>query len=150
MEVFPTRPLVNFDSFDLPFMAENPNDQAWDHDGERLLENYEVQEMMENTLPKGAIFLGVVEKEVVNYTSWDTNDQYYLIPQVGDGYEWALIRISWDDNWGRWRWCADARMSGISSQREAAIVICKALFKYWGYDIDKEENSAYRDFLEQI
>ena len=56
--------------------------------------------------------IGNIDSEVGNWTSWIVKDEYYIIPLNDEKYNWALFRISWDDNWETWNWSFDARLSG--------------------------------------
>lgn len=58
--------------------------------------------------------------------------------------------MSWDDNWGRWNWCGDAKISGCEDLNEAARRILGALFENWGYDLKDDENKPFREFLENL
>jgi hypothetical protein len=42
--------------------------------------------------------------------------------------------IVWDDNWGKWEWRTEARISGIDCHKEAGKLMSKALFESWGYN----------------
>ena len=59
----------------------------------------------------------------------------YIVPwNESDDYDWALFRISWDDNWGKWEWYTELRISGIDCHKEAGKLMTKALFESWGYN----------------
>ena len=142
---------VNLDSFTLDFTERDPNEgAAWDEEGERILDNEDVLEQMLDAIPSDAIELGTLEDEVDNWTSWQINDRYFVTPWEGEAFEWALFRISWDDNWGRYGWESCARASGIKEGRHAGRIMFKALVESWGYDLDGNEHEAYRNFLDQI
>lgn len=141
---------VNLESFKLEFMEANPNDDAWDDEGEQILDNDEILEQMLDAIPADAVSLGEFEDEVENYTSWQTSDRYFVIPWKGQDFDWALFRISWDDNWGRYRWESCARVGGVSEGRPAARVMLKALVESWGYDPESEQGKKYCVFIDNI
>ena len=81
-------------------------------------------EQFENKLPRDATFLGQIDDEVLNFTSWKIEDHYYMVPWEGPEFDWAVFRISWDDNWGRYDWSGDMRIKGVPDRKEAAKLIC--------------------------
>lgn len=141
---------VNLESFTLDFMKVDPNEDAFDEEGEQIVDNDEILEQMTEAIPADAIGLGTFEDVVENWTSWQSNDRYYVLPWKGEDFDWALFRISWDDNWGRYGWEACARVAGVADGRAAARVMLKALVESWGYDLDDVQYAAYRSFLDQI
>ena len=141
-------PKINLDSFLLPFMDESigePEDESEDYP-----EPSAVLEKMEDAIPKKAKFIGVFEDEVNNWTSWKIEDHFYVIPWQDDEFDWALFRISWDDNHGRYDWDCCARVSGITEYKAAARFMVKELYESWGYDLKKEENERRKEFIEEI
>ena len=105
---------INLDLFTLEFMKVDPNDDAWDEEGEPILDNDEILEQMLDVIPADALSLGSFEDEVDNFTSWQTNDRYYVVPWKGEDFDWALFRISWDDNWGRFQWESCGRVGCVT------------------------------------
>jgi hypothetical protein len=61
-----------------------------------------------------------------------------------------MFRISWDDNWGRYEWSCDARISDVPDGKVAAREMFTAVMARWGIDLDDSENASYREFLEDI
>jgi hypothetical protein len=97
---------------------------------------------MEEQLPKNAIFLGSVEEELNNAWCQLIHDEYYIIKLENERYNWALFRISWDDNNSKWNWMADARLEGdVNDYKEAAIMMLTFLWDKWG-DIDYSDKSG--------
>jgi hypothetical protein len=142
-------PVLNFDNFELPFIAEPSHDELVDNEEE--LEADEAKEKMESLIPDSANCLGVVEAEIDNWTSWSLKDEYYICPLNDGEFDWALFRISWDDNWGRWDWSFDCRLKdGSVNYREAARIMLSALWEKWGLDIYDAENEAYSEFLDGV
>ena len=107
---------------------------------------------MESRIPESAIYLGTVETEVDHCTTtWITRDDYYIYPLQDDEYEWAVFRISWDDNFGHWNWSPDGRIKDVGANyKVAAKLILLALWRQSGIDLNDSENEPYADALEQI
>jgi hypothetical protein len=136
---------TNYDSFVLPFVSEATDEKMPDGRYERL------EYMQEKVLPE-CIFIGELNTGIDGPPgmSWLVEDYYYLMPWKGGDYDWALFRISWNDNWGRFEWDACGRIAGVTGAREAARLIFKGLIKKWGYDLRRKEYSVHRGFLEEI
>ena len=107
-------------------------------------------ESFEELVPDNAVFVGLIDDEVSNWTSWKVEDRYYLLPWEDSGFDWAMFRISWDDNHECYGWSPDARINGVSDPNEAARRMARGLFARWKKDLRKSENSAYREFLDSI
>ena len=125
--------IISFDDFELPFM-EDPGEDCDELD--RL-------EAMEDMIPSNATKLGSINSEVENWTTWRIEDHYFLIPLAQGDFNWALIRISWDDNWGRYEWRGDARATSSACKREIAKYMLESLFEHWSIDMADPENKAY-------
>ena len=111
----------------------------------------EVKENMESSIPKEAIFIGGIDSEVENWTTWSIQDEYYIIPLNDEKFNWALFRISWDDNWGTWNWSFDARLSGYrSNSKEAAKYMLLRLWESWNLDLKDTDNKPYINLLNGI
>jgi len=100
------RCIVNFEEFVLSFtfissdlIDESENDIDEDFDIE------ESKSQMEDILPNNAIRLGSIETEVEGGISFDIYDDYYIIPISDLNFNYAVFRLSWDDNWEKWNWC---------------------------------------------
>lgn len=153
------KPLVSFEEFELPFAKSKQADEVWEERESQLEGKLEPQdedededstdalERMEALIPDGAIFLGVVEDEVDNWRSWKVEEHFYIIQLQNSEYEWALFRISWDDNWGRFEWSLDMRASGFENHSEAANFMVIKLFERWEIDLANRENAPYAAFL---
>ena len=139
------RPRISFADFQLPFLANKSPGPETEQDDEEDGTNLED---MEGLLPKEAIFLGSIDDEVSNWTSWKVDDHYYLLPWDDGKFDWALFRITWDDNWCRYDWSCDARISGVADPKEAARRMLRKLFAHWEIDLRKSTSSPYRDLLE--
>lgn len=146
---------VNFEDFVLDFMKpEPPVDQVQDdEEGEDEEEEYsrdDALDRMVSAIPANAVGIGTFSTEVENWTSWEISDRYYVIPWQGEEFDWALFRITWDDNWGRYQWEGCARVSGASDAREAGRLMVAALFEHWRIDVQNGENGSYKEFIESI
>ena len=93
------RCIVNFEEFVLSFtfissdlIDESENDIDEDFDIE------ESKSQMEDILPNNAIRLGSIETEVEGGISFDIYDDYYIIPISDLNFNYAVFRLSWDDN----------------------------------------------------
>ena len=107
---------------------------------------------MRNKVPARCIFLGEINSELDHSPGleWDVEDYYYLTPWEGPEYDWALIRITWDDNWGNFGWSAEARIKGAADHKTAARKLFRALMKSWEHDLKKKEYATYMDLLKSI
>jgi hypothetical protein len=135
-----SKPLIDFTTtVELAFMRIHESDDAEDSDRERDREAE--LEQMEGALPDDALDLGCLEYEVDHSPglNWRIEDHFYLVPLKGESYDWALVRITWDDNWSAYQWCQDAVGSGFSSPRDAGRMMVTALFNRWN---DCEEDDA--------
>ena len=103
---------------------------------------------MEEALPIDYYFLGTIDTTVSN---WSMEADYYLLPLKDESFDWALIRINWDDNWGQWDWAFDARLKGLKDQPlEAARLILTELWKTWNIELSNPEDLEYRNFLVRL
>jgi hypothetical protein len=126
-------------TFTLPFMEACP-------------EQVEKRSILDDALPEEAIYLGSVEAVIENWTSWQVCDDYYIIPlPESDPYDWALFRITWDDNWNAWSWSADARLKGpVKDYRDAAERMIRRQLSEWEYDLRLREYQPYRELLQEL
>jgi hypothetical protein len=140
---------LNFDDFELPFLTESSNEEPIDDEEE--LDVLEAKVKMETLIPDSAYCLGLLEAEIDNWSTWSLKDEYYISPLNDGEFNWALFRISWDDNWGRWDWSFDCRLKdGSVNYREAARIMLPALWERWDLDIHDSENEHYLEFLQSV
>ena len=132
---------ITFGSFVLPFAVDGSEEELPEDKWEQL-------EFLQDKVPARCVFLGEINSELDHSPglTWVTEDYYYLLPWDGPEYDWGLFRVSWDDNWGKFGWSADARIKGITDPKEAARQLFCAVMELWGRD----ENAAYRDLLRGI
>ncbi len=143
---------INFDYFELPFINEisSHNDDDSEEENENISSSAK-KELMESMLPNLTIHLGSVETEVDNWTSWVVKDDFYLYPLNNEEFDWALFRISWDDNWNTWKWSFDARLKGFADNyKDASRFILYELFKKWHIDLSDSKNELYVDLLKRL
>lgn len=141
------KPIIDLGEFDLNFLSTSDESDENDYGSD----NDEIKENMMSLIPDQAIFLGSFETYVENWTSWRINDDYYIQPLVNDDFDWALFRITWDDNWERWEWSFDARCKGFKDNHiEAARFMIDKLWSKWSIDLKAEENSVWVNFLDEI
>lgn len=143
--------ILNFDDFNLSFFkdSEDNSEDIEGHEDEEL-DSYLIKENMESKIPKSAIFLGMIDTEVSNWTSWVIEDDYYIL-QLKGPYDWAIFRISWDDNFRTWNWSSDVRMKGFPDDyKEASKIMLKELWKNWDIDLNDPEGEGYLDLLNEI
>jgi hypothetical protein len=96
--------------------------------------------------------LGTIDNEVDNYcTSWSIQDEYYITPIKDEKYNWALFRLSWDDNWGTWNWRFDARINfkGSYSNEVGKHILLKLWYK-WDLDLNDTDNEPYVCLLNNL
>jgi hypothetical protein len=141
---------VSFEKFILPFGTVNPElsgDVLDDFDYDLDIE--ESKYRMENAIPKEAIHLGTIETEVEGGMAFDIYDEYYLLSISEGNFNWALFRLSWDDNWEKWQWCFDARIeSDIEDYQTLSKLVLTKLWDHW--EVDWESDVLYSDLLQAI
>jgi hypothetical protein len=148
-------PVINYDEFTLPFLpVENEEDSE---DCEEVeYSKYDHLEELQALIPADVIFLGELNNEIPHSPglTWDIEDYYYLMKWKDADYDWALFRITWDDNWGRYEWSTGARIKGVQDSQQAARIMFKGLLENWGFDLHDEDlvddYAPYREFLEGI
>ena len=143
-------PAVSFAKFHLSFMDLPFVNKGDDEDPEEPPSRRDILERMQANIPDSAVDVGNFRHEVSNWTSWRLDEYFYVTPWDRPGFDWALFRITWDDNWGRYHWETCARITGVKQPRAAARAMVGGLFEKWGVDLEKEENAAFQDFLDGI
>jgi hypothetical protein len=138
----------NFDSFNLnlekPVFTENDDELIDDEDYFQEIRNEFIKYLPQNAFHLGTIDL-VMDGSCI---SWNITDDYYLIKLENEAYDWALIRISWDDNWSQWNWCYDARIKGFQDEpSEAAKIILISLWELWELDLNDPDYDSYKAFF---
>ncbi len=140
------RPRISHSEFSLPFLVDD-SDGLDSHDTNGSNPRASSIETFEAQIPADAIFLGTVDSEVSSCCTWKVDDHFYLLPVKNGRFEWALFRISWDDNWSRYEWSPESRLAGVSNPVEAARRLLRDAFSRWGIDLRKRDAEPYRDLL---
>ena len=144
------RCIVNFEEFVLSFtfissdlIDESENDIDEDFDIE------ESKSQMEDILPNNAIRLGSIETEVEGGISFDIYDDYYIIPISDLNFNYAVFRLSWDDNWEKWNWCFDARIeSDIQHINILSKLVLEKLWDHW--ELDWKDDDSYKSLIQNL
>ena len=143
-------PILNFDDFVLSFIKNVPDypNEEEEESEDFSFDSSQQKALMEEALPIDYYFLGTIDTTVSN---WSMEADYYLLPLQEESFDWALIRINWDDNWGNWDWAFDARLKGLKDQPlEAARLMLTELWKTWNIDLSNREDRAYKNFLARM
>ena len=141
-----TPPNIDYSAFKLPLLPDTA--PAPDDEDEETPSREEVLEAMQEQIPADAIFIGSLNEEICNWTSWELDDHFYLLPWKADGFEWALFRISWDDNWGRYEWQSISRISGVTEAKDAV----RAMMDHWitKCGMDGPDNPPYGNLADEF
>lgn len=126
---------IDLNTFELP--CSKP-----DHDAEL--------EVIQEGLSTSALKVGIFEDEVDNFTSWKSEDHFFIYPWSDDEFDWALIRITLEDSWGRWEVESCARITDESDLLKAARRMLAELFAKWGYDLKSSEYRHYKSFIRRL
>lgn len=145
-------PVVDLRDFECRFMKEPYPPVDEDSEVEITYDHAKIFEKMENCLPKSAIPIGRLDDDIADRPcySWKVEDHFYLLRLRGQEFEWALVRIHWDDNWGHYEWATDARGSGFKNAADAAHQLMRAVIKSWNMYEDDESYEPYRALLERL
>ena len=144
---------IDYSAFELPLLPEadvelDEDEDEGDGDGEFLTPKEKTLKIMQQRIPADAIFIGSLNEEICNWTSWELDDHFYLLPWKADGFEWALFRISWDDNWGRHEWEPISRISGVTEAKDAV----RAMMDHWitKCGMDGPDNPPYGNLADEF
>ena len=144
------QPVISLSAFDCWFMKDPYPEE--DDESEVDPDRGEIFEKMEASLPKSANPVGRLDDEIADRPclSWEIEEHFYLLRLRAQKFEWALVRIHWDDNWGRYEWENDARGSGFKNADDAAYQLMKAVIKSWNMDEDAEDYEPYGALLDRL
>ena len=139
---------VNFEAYKLNIGIPEINLEL----DETIDDEFDIQDLKEQFiryLPIEVIHLGTIERDIDdNCRSWSIDDDYYLLKLNDDIFDWALFRLSWDDNWSQWNWCYDARIKGFKDEPiEAAKIILISLWELWEVDLNDADYDSYKSFF---
>jgi hypothetical protein len=133
---------IDFSDFELPFL---------DEPGYVLEEGTSDVETMIWKLPKEAVILGRTQYETSNWTSWESDDIYIILPLDDTEWDYALFRISWDDNYSCWAWSQDCRIKGeFKNLKKPAWIMIEKCCEEWQIDITKPENKSYLKLINRV
>jgi hypothetical protein len=140
---------IFYHDFDVPFFS--CLEEKLDHEGDRYARKNHLF-LMQSLIPKDVLYLGSIDSDIDHSPglSWEIKEHFYLVPGTSDLYDWGMLRISWDDNWGKYEHIAEVVVKGIKEPKEAGISIVEFMFAEWGYDLDDEDNQIYKKFLESL
>lgn len=140
-------PSISYAKFTLPFLSDTDSEIEPDEGEEEGSRGSDLEHFTDQ-VPDDAIFLGSIDSSVGNWCEWKVDDHLYLLPWTEGGFDWALFRISWDDNWSQYEWSPEARIAGVPDQKEASERLLRGVFKKWGIDLQRSNAQPYRDLLE--
>ena len=133
---------VDFNNFQLPFLSEP---------GYVLEQGTRDIDVMLYETPKNALLLGRNRYTVDNWRSWDADDLYFILPLENDDWDYALFRITWDDNYTCWAWTSDCRIKGeFKTIKKAALIMLSESWENWGIDMLTPENNEYKKLYNKI
>lgn len=75
------------------------------------------------------------------------DDEWFVVDLPDGPYEFALVRIAFDDRWRRYRWIGAARAAGCPSPATAAQAMLQELFAQQRIDLGHAGNDAYARLL---
>lgn len=143
-------PRVSFDeSVELPFLVDFYPEED---DGVDDVDHAQILERMESAVPKAAVKLGVVGFELDHSPglTWKVEEHYFLVPIRAGRYEWALVRVHWNDDMARYEWAEDAVGSGFKDAREAGRAMLAGFLAHCDIDLADEGNAEYLELLERL
>ncbi len=116
------------------------------------LDDHELDELRrENAfllIPDGAIHIGTLSREIENWGTYDYLDDYFIMPINEEQYNWALIRMYWDDNWSIYMLTGEAKCKIKSENyKVAAKFLLEELWKSQEIDLNDDE---YKTYLQAI
>ncbi len=145
--------MVDCASFTLPFMRSALDlavaSGKYDEDGAARLGASRLLEFLLAAVPEAATRLGRVKSLVSNWTTWRIDDRFFLLRTPEGEFDWALFRITFDDNLEQYDWSGEARASGYADEAAALRAMLPAMFEHWRIDLSQREHLPYRQFLAQ-
>ncbi len=144
------RTVTSYKDFRLDFFDSPGEDEESELEDGEVLSKPDQLDMMQYRIPGEAIFINEFQDEVDNWCSWMVEDYYYILPLDEGKFDWALFRISWDDNWGVFEWESIGRLRGWHDAWQAAHHLLRGIFRKRQIDLRKEENRPYRGLLDSL
>ena len=142
--------IINYEKFKLSFavISSDLNDES-ENDIDEDFDIEESKSQMEDILPYNAIFLGSIVTDVQGGISFDIYEDYYIIPISDLNFNYALFRLSWDDNWEQWKWCFDARINtDIQDINVLSKLVLEKLWDHWA--LDWRDNNSYKSLIQLL
>lgn len=145
-----SKPVINFEDFSLPF-TRSPYPEQLD-DSEEQLSNRRALATMRRAIPANVVSLGSIREMISDRPGFDcrVEEHFYLVPAPSRRYEWALIRIAWNDNDECYEWAEDARGSGFGDAKATGRALAAAMFERWEFDLTSDDYKSYRKFLKRL
>ena len=144
------RTVTSYKEFRLDFFDSPGEEEESELEDGEVLSKPDQLDMMQDRIPGEAIFINEFQDEVDNWCSWAVENYYYILPLHEGKFDWALFRISWDDNWGVFEWESIGRLRGWHDARQAADHLLRGLFRQWRLDLRREGNRPYRQLLDSL
>lgn len=107
---------------------------------------------MWSAIPKQAIKLGVVERDLDHFPgmAWRIAEHYHPLLPRGQKHDWVLVGRHLDDDGWRYEWSQDAVGAGFTDGKAAGWATAAAFLKGCNFDLDDDDYTVYRDFLERV
>jgi hypothetical protein len=118
-----------------------------DEDEDGGLDREDARYSEESRLPAGAVLLASFTDEVENWTTWELETYLYLCPIPKHVNSYALVILSWDDNWERWDWEIPL---AIGDQTDATSAKGSLLEAFVKERCDPKSDSAWDHFLKSL
>jgi hypothetical protein len=145
---------INLDAFDIllpSFSMPIDGDEMEELDSDSAEYREMCRESFLDALPDEIIHLGQVEREIENWGTYDYNEDYFIMPINEEGYNWAVFRSYWDDNYSDWQVCSEGRFKVNSDDHTlVARTVLPIIWKSRDILLDDEEYAEYKNFLETL
>ena len=114
----------------------------------------EVFSLLESTNPPGARLVLSVSDEISHSPgySWDVEAYFYVVPVEAEergNSSYALIEISWDDNYGQWRRLISQGVKGTIDEQQASDLLLTEYWKNLNLDDESIWHTSFAPFLER-
>ena len=83
---------------------DDDGDEDEDESEEEYFDRDDARYSEGSRLSAGAKLLASFSDVVENWTTWELESYFYLCPIPGHANSYALVILSWDDNWEHWDW----------------------------------------------
>ncbi len=130
-----------------PIDDDGDEDEYESESEEEYLDRDDARYSEESRLPAGAKLLASFSDEVENWTTWELESYFYLCPIPGHANSYALVILSWDDNWERWDWEIPLAIENQPDAESAKRSLLNAFVKE-RYDADSD--SEWNQFVKSL